>query len=391
MISKVVHFSFNRFVLGLFFLTFATHFYSILGIKGKYLSLVLGMGLLITNYSFIPLLFKRIGFLLLSFLYFVLLITIAFLLNQKTSETLMLAFDIICLTLFYIGYSVGKLNIKHLEISKKVKYLISALAVIGSYFTFKIMIQTSIGHSSRHIEDENLNANGIAYVCALLFLLILWLIRKEKKIVVKLSLIVGLVAISFNLLLTESRGAMLFLLFTILLSYFNRISKFFNIKIISIGIASALVFIYLYQTNEVVSSKIDNTAARFEKVIENQNTSDKSSTIQLRLLLLKDFYENYDEMLLGQAQYKPYPHNQFIEMYMRWGILSFPLIFVSLYCFKKVFKFLYAIDVDKNSLSFLIVSLFLFSFLQSMSSMNLENNRLLWLGFGFLLSYRIKK
>ncbi|MNG14382.1 hypothetical protein D3C84_981280 [compost metagenome] len=101
--------------------------------------------------------------------------------------------------------------------------------------------------------------------------------------------------------------------------------------------------------------------------------------------MIEDFFENIgDVILIGKERYVPYPHNQFIEIIMRWGLfLGLPLFVFSIRNFIRALILL----LKKGNISpfvNLILFIFIFSFFQSLSSMSLEMNRTLWFGFGFL-------
>ncbi|RIW11797.1 hypothetical protein D0X99_20200 [Algoriphagus lacus] len=77
-----------------------------------------------------------------------------------------------------------------------------------------------------------------------------------------------------------------------------------------------------------------------------------------------------------------------MEILMRWGILGWTFVVFSLLCFFRAFKIFKVVSVDPNLLEFLLICLFLFSYLQSLTSLSLEMNRFLWLGFGYLFGYK---
>ncbi len=380
------------FFLGLFLLIFATNFYFIFGNIGKFFSLIFGSLLIFLSISkfiyFSDLKTFRLliwGFILLLF-YFL----ISYLQDQETFKTQIIIFDIINYFLFISGFIVSKLVSTKFTISSKLIFFISFLTILSCYF-FYLNISTLELVGTRNDGGDDLNPVGIAYANTQLFLIFLFLLNRKNNIFLKLTLIITLLSILIVILFTQSRGPVLFLGITILIVYYkNFIYTIFKFRslfwlIIFISLASII-----FQNSTLISSTISDFKDRFLILLmffSDQQTTDLSALA--RIQIQSDFFANYKTMFFGKYQYSPYPHNQFIEIFMRWGIFGIPIFLLSFKSFANAFRFNKNLKPNIFTLKFLILTLFFYCYLQSMTSLSLNNNRVLWLGFGlFLYNYK---
>ena len=98
-----------------------------------------------------------------------------------------------------------------------------------------------------------------------------------------------------------------------------------------------------------------------------------------------------DWILFGERGYTGYPHNQWLEILVRFGFLGVPLLFFSIFLFvilgiNTLFKRITP-DLEYT----VITVLFVFGYLQSMTSLSLHQNRVLWLGFGYIFGLFISQ
>ena len=377
----------DKFILGVFFMLYGTFAYAIAGNTLKYISLFTGFILLTSSADFFKTLrrYKPIIFIrtLIFFSFYVLL---SLLLNQQTFNGITIIFDLICLILFISGYFLAK-NIKMMPgIKNSTKQIILILTILGSYYLFQFQSISRDGLHSRDLGDEFLNANGIAYITAQMLILLIWLLRLEKTTLYKIIFTTSIVLLTANLIFTASRGALLFLILTFIISLR---SKFRNpkkiIKIVFYSFFASLVLFQVINSSELFSEKIDYILERFNSALNYFNGSEAiDNSLAEREDLQKVFWNNIEQMFFGQVNYKPYPHNQIMEIIMRWGIFGLPIIGISLLTFARSLFFMLKRPLLK-SIDFLISMLFIFSYLQSMTSLTLDNTRFLWLGFGFFL------
>jgi hypothetical protein len=381
----------DRFILGVFFTLFGTYAYAIAGNQFKYISLIIGFTLIVSSVNFFKNLINKPSIFIYSILLFTFYVFISFLLDQETFNTLFITFDFICMLLFVSGYYLAS-DLRSLpKIANFTKVIIFIFIVLGSYNLFQLQLIIKVGFNTRDIGDESLNANGIAFITAQILILLRWLIYLEKNIFYKTILIIAIIFVSGNLLFTESRGASLFLILTLIISFGFKFKKLLNLKVLFYFIIICFVLNQIINSSEFILQKSEFIVERFSSAIDYfavSNTVDGS--LEERNELLEDFLNNYNQMFFGQANYIPYPHNQILEIIMRWGIFGFPILVISVMTFKRSLSIMLKRPV-KNSFIFLISMLFIFTYLQSMTSLNLSNNRFLWLGFGFLLGVKNKK
>lgn len=384
-------YSTNSFIFGLFFILYGTYAYSIGGDLLKYIILFLGLVLLIFSGKFFKNLKFNFLFFIFSLIYFCILLLISYLLDQESFNTITIIFDIVCWFLFLLGYFFGKNNKNLNYFYNRSKIIIFFLIALGCYSLFKIQSNFSgVGFSTRYLDDDILNNNGIAYVTAQLFILLFWLVYREKNLFYKIILTVSLFLVSLNLLITESRGAILYLILTILFCFGYYLLKFINFKIIFYFITIIFFTSLIVKNVDFINYKIQLTYDRYVLALNYLNNNTIDPSLKERNELQQEFFVNYDDMLFGQQYYKPYPHNQIIEIFMRWGVFGIPIFLISVFSIFKALRLVFQ-QIPKDSLNFLIISIFIFTYFQSMTSLSLDNNRFLWMGFGFLIGYQKEK
>ena len=383
--------SINQFIVGLFFIIWATNAYVLVGNLGKYISLFAGM-FLIFNSVFKYNLFKQSTlFFFKTIALYGLYVVISFILNQKTTDPVLLVFGFINLILFISGYLFSKQVLPNETMHVKLIFVMAILTIIGAIKLYTMQASLGIG-SQRDLGDENLNAVGVAYVYGQLFLLFFWLFNKDGSKLIKALLLITLVAIVVVLLITESRGAVLFLLLTLGWFYKQKLRSYLRLKTILLILIVGVGLLFVFRTNKIIESKIEIVTKRFESAFKDVSSNKGGDgSLAERRDIQSVFFEHYDSMFLGYEGYAPYPHNQYIEIYMRWGIFGIPLLLVSIISFKRALVFVKNRNYLEKSTQYLIVTIFFFCYLQSMSSLSLEMNRTMWFGFGVLITNSLKR
>ena len=89
--------------------------------------------------------------------------------------------------------------------------------------------------------------------------------------------------------------------------------------------------------------------------------------------------------LNGLPKYNSYPHNQWLEIAVRFGMLGLPFLIFSLWSGTKALQRLIRGGPGLSREELVVYTLFVFAYLQSMSSLSLQVNRVLFLGFGYVL------
>jgi O-antigen ligase len=386
----------NLFVLGVFFLLWSVNGYFIGGNKLKFILLFIG---------FICILFVTITqkidknhfrFFLFSLIFLLLYWCVAFLRFQETTDPTSLFFDIICLILLNSGFIISKKYHLFKEINPNVIFIICILTILGAIMFLKNQSNINFESNVRigsEVKDDNINSVGLAYINANIFFIIFnffGFVKKRKWL--NIFIILALFSIVIIIISSGARGASLSLAFTFFLPHifkFNKdfFSKFF--KILFYVFILILSYFMLVKYFPVIEQKIDSSFERFSSLFDFYATKSDRSVLE-REELYNNFFNNYDKYIfIGKKKYFPYPHNIFIEIIMRWGVfLSIPLLFLII---KNIFK---SISIIKSTSNFpffsFFVFCFLFSFLQSLTSMSLEMNRMLWLSLGFVAGLKDK-
>ena len=382
----------NITALGVFLLLWGPQAFLIAGENGKYLVLFFGVFLLLLASLKRKFQKQEIRFYVFSFSFYMVYLLIAFIQDQKTTDTLSLTFGIINFFLLCAGYSLGLKNYTNLKLSNKIITLISVLAFVGTLKFIQLQTNYTIGFVDRGIGDSVLNPVGVAYSNSLLILFLYWLFKNTEKKILKYIISLSFLLAFFVLISTLSRGALLFTISILIINYFKGVKQFvlFLVKFFKLSLIIsflALIVFFVSQNFDFLKIKIDGILERFSQIFTFLDKNEGDLSISGR----RDYYNIFKEefqnfIFFGQYGYTPYPHNQFLEIIMRWGLFGVPLLFFSINKFLISLKLLYSKNLIKNNMLFLMTFLFVFSYLQSMSSLSLEMNRTLWLGFGFISS-----
>tara|TARA_X000000368_G_C23032556_1_gene713228 strand:- start:860 stop:2056 length:1197 start_codon:yes stop_codon:yes gene_type:complete len=381
----------NYILTGLFFLIFPSNAYFIFGNIGKVFCLIFGSSIIFLSlFKFVYLGDKKtLKILIGGFLFLLIFIYISYAQDQYTFTPLIITFSIVNYFLFISGFLINKFEINEFKINNKLMFLFSLLTIISCYYFYNSF--TFIGvNSIRGFGFENLNAIGVAYSNTQLALIFLFLLQRKNNLFMKLMLILSLVCTIIIVLITESRGPFIFLILTVLIIYYKSIfDLIFNLKKLFFFLILILSIFYFVQNTSLISNKLNSFNNRLISLFSvfTSNQFDDTSSLE-RIEIQLDFFANYHKMFLGKYQYKPYPHNQFIEIFMRWGVFGIPILIISLKSIINAIRFKRNHDSNILSLKSLVMILFIYCYLQSFTSLSLDNNRILWLGFGmFMYNY----
>ncbi|MEQ8535304.1 MAG: hypothetical protein RIB86_25830 [Imperialibacter sp.] len=249
------------------------------------------------------------------------------------------------------------------------------------------------------IEDRSLafelSPVGLAFIEALLLILLTFVFLSVKWLINKVLCLAAITACVVMILSTLSRGAILYLvLLAILLSvpYLRRITTFKAfIKVGTVVLLAAFVLNLIVERVPVLEIKkraLITRVARLQSYFSSDTRiTDRSS--EIRASFYDDFFTGWDHYTWGKHRYSPYPHNQFLEIYSRWGVFGLPILLFSVLMLFKSLRIFLMYRSGEVPLLMMINSLFIFSYMQSMTSLSLEMNRIMWLGFGFVLAVRV--
>jgi len=384
--NKNTYINSNSFFLGTFMLISATNAFVVFGSLGKYFFLVVGLSLIIRSINGLNFFFKKNIFTVFrALVFFMILLFISYELgHQHLLEPMKVFFGIVCLILFLWGAFFKKTPDNfELNLDFRIILLCSLFIIFSSYKFYYFQLYE--GSDSGRNVGEDLNAVGVAYTHGQLFLIFAFLLKKLNNVKVKIVVVIALFSVLATMMFTESRGALLYLVVTLLMFYGSFFKKILNPKRVIFVMIILLGSFFIFRNNPVIKAKTERINIRFTSMINYLDQSNSyDGSLEEREQMQKVFFERYNEMYFGYSEYGFYPHNQFIEIFMRWGLLGLPLIVISLYCIAKSILFVFTTK-RTNELAFFVISIFFFSYLQSMSSLSLEMNRFMWLGFGYIL------
>lgn len=401
----------NAFFFGMLLLFGSSPIAYLLGGVFKWIGLIFGFGLIlfsaVKKCSKTGALQNSIGFLVIAVAYFFLLEFISFFNNHFSTRSLQnIVFTFVSFFLFLCGYLISKAGPSFKEMrSTWIEILFSVIFILAS-LRYIQYVQSISFFSVERLSDGGASGNpvGIAYQFSVLTVVFLYLLKSQENILHRIVYLIAVLASFSVIITTESRGAvvalflgMLYLIFASIYKgqFFKQLSakkKYLKtLAFVSITILILLIFASFFSNNFIFQDKFDALYKRFENLyLMAIGQSDDRST-QNRLDLYLHFLNRpQDWILIGEKNLSYYPHNQFLEIFVRFGLLGIPLFIVSVY---GAFKF-HICNFEKKILSeeFVFMSmLFAFSYLQSQSSLGLDINRSLFLSLGFMLGYISKK
>lgn len=388
----------NPLASGIFFLIWSINAFFLFGNTGRYASLATGFILIQLAAYWAPNKQGSLKFLMRALFFFALYLLIALALSQHTLSFLNIVFGLISIALLYAGYILGKNTDEFQSIPKYMLYLFTILTLSGVYQFFRFQLVQSIASRKLGFEEIIINPISVAYTHALLFLYFLGLIYlvKKKNIVTKSMLFSSLIAVLIVILSSQSKGAILFLalLFFWLALKGGRLTSKRTLRFLGRFIILAILTIaglfLLSDHFPFIGDKINGLIARFELFLKFSSGKPVDPSALDRAEYYDNFFANLPTTIwVGQKDYIPYPHNQYMEIIMRWGLLGLPLLLFSIYCFIKALRKVRPSYYLENPMGMIIITSFLFSYFQSMTSLSLEMNRMLWLGLGFIYASKI--
>jgi hypothetical protein len=152
---------------------------------------------------------------------------------------------------------------------------------------------------------------------------------------------------------------------------------------------SGCIFLF-FSNNVILTESFEILIDRFSGLLgaSNQTATGLDISANGRIEYWNHYASTFSNWILfGERFYSGYPHNQYLEILVRFGLLGIPLLILSLFVMA---KFIHSFLFKKKERDFeltLISAIFLFAYLSSLSSLNLEMNRAMWLGLGYFFGY----
>ena len=338
--------------------------------------------------------FLHLGFLTGSGAYFVSLLLLTKLQQHAIwTNPLQLVFCLICLALFWAGYLLAYER-RDADLNAD-RWSFAAVALIGilALLSFLRFVDAISFHgTARGYGETTLNPVGVAYANTC-FLVIFVVLSHYAKYLWTKSLFILAASVAFFVVgSSASRGAIIWGGGALLFFYlFNRSKKRASIRqyfyfLVVIMLTTPMILI-VYHTNFAIAESFDVLLSRFESLYYSWLGQTEELSASTREYYWEYYISTFAEWaLLGQKYYVGYPHNQWLEIGARFGFLGIPMLITSLASI--VIMMVMALRKDFFCISLehsVVVTLFLFGYLQSMTSLNLQMNRVLWLGMGYVL------
>ena len=385
-------------IVGLIFLYWSQALYFVAGNQMRLLSLVFGLGSIVAAACLRAQwrIFQHAPLVIISGFYFCVL---AFLTKFQGHaiwyDRTQLIFCLVCLILFWSGYILAREKRQDfLPTDQRVLVIIAGIAIICLLAFLRYVKNISFQGSLRDFGETALNPVGVAYANTCLFLIFVILGFTNKNLIKK-SIYLFAASLALGVVMSSaSRGAVIWgicgIIYFLLL---NRYWRSISIKNLFVALGACIlvipVILLIYNTNYAVSERMNILINRFEGMYYSffgggQAPVDLSTSS--RQYYWYYYYSTLKEwFILGEQGYRGYPHNQWLEIFVRFGFLGLPLFFTSIFLFIRLgldtlFQ-RFRPDIEYS----LITVLFVFGYMQSMTSLSLHVNRVLWLGFGYIL------
>ena len=386
-------------VIGLILLFSNVALYFISGIIIRYIALFLGiLFIFLAAYKrgkhLVP---RLMPFFLFSLIYISILAIISVFQNQVISyDRIKQIFAIIIVGCFFSGYLLSKSKIYFIENFKSWKVrgltVVVIFALIGflRYYESISFYGTARGYG----EDTALNPVGVAFTFTLLLLVYFVLAISSQNIFDKVLYGLGMILATAIVVTTASRGAIIWGILTIIFFMASsrikkiKFSKFFILLLFGILF---LGFLFLFfSKNVILMESFEILIKRFSGIFGafDKSTAGMDISANSRVEYWKHYISIFpDWIFFGEKYYRGYPHNQYLEILVRFGLLGIPLLVLSLFVMG---QFMNSFLLKKKQRDFelaIISAIFLFAYLSSLTSLNLEMNRAMWFGLGYFFGY----
>ena len=401
----------NAFFLGMLLLFGSSPIAYLLGGVFKWLGLVFGFGLILLSAykksSKTGVLENAIGFGVIASAYFLLLELISVFNNHYSIQSIQnIIFTFVSYFLFLSGYLISKCTPSFKEMRSSWIEIGFTIIFILASFKYIQYVQSISFFAVGRDSDGGASGNpvGIAYQFSVLTVIFLYLIKSQDNIFYRIVFLIAILSSFSVILTTESRGAVvalfLAIFYLLIASIYNR--NFFtllrakkkhvrNIVFIVISLILAIFAASLFSNNFIFQDKFDALYKRFENLYLMAIGKSNDLSTQNRFDLYMHFLNRTHEwILLGDKNLSFYPHNQFLEIFVRFGLFGIPLFVVSVYGALKFHICNFGNKFRSEEFVFMSI-LFAFSYLQSQSSLGLDINRSLFLSLGFMLGYISKR
>ncbi|MGK0489303.1 MAG: O-antigen ligase [Candidatus Endobugula sp.] len=318
--------------------------------------------------------------------------------HQIWHDSRQIIFSLVCLFLFWFGFILGKSKVKTVNVEREwILVFFGMLGMLAVMGFLRFVKKISFYGVERGFGDNSLNPVGVAYymMCLTLTYLAIGVYTPTLWRKILFFAVSGLALLAA--LSSASRGALLAgILALIYFSVLNRRRVKWSVKSLLttvVGILTMLIIGWVsYYENYAISERIELLIERINHMFMAFTGEASDASMSARELIWNYYIQNIEAWIFfGERGYSDYPHNQFLEILVRFGLLGVPLLLMSVFVFIWVLHHLLK-SKRQYDLEFSLISiLFIFSYLQSMTSLSLQINRVMWLGFGYFLGVFFNK
>ncbi len=152
--------------------------------------------------------------------------------------------------------------------------------------------------------------------------------------------------------------------------------------------------VVLYQSNYAIAERVDILIYRFTQLFDlfRKYGGDSDRSIGARQYAWNSYLSTIDQWIIfGEKRQNGYPHNQWLEIFIKFGLLGIPMFLMSIILFFKISWSAVREKLHPDIEFSIITTLFMFGYLSSMTSLSLQVNRVMWLGFGYLLGFYLQR
>ena len=391
-------------IMGLILLYWSQSMYFVAGNMARMGSLAVGFGLILSAAWLRSKghLFRHLSFVIITGGYFLTLVMLSVFQEHaiwynRTQQI----FCVVCICLFWAGYILAREKRQDFISANQSSLVgVAGVAIICLLAFLRFVKDISFHGSERGFGETTLNPVGVAYANTCLALVFVTVGILNKSLLRKAVHLLAACLAFAVVLSSASRGAILWggcaVVFFFLL---NRHRKYLSGKNILIGLGACLLLIpicaVLYTTNYAIAERMDILIERFTRMFESLFGGGQARTdlsLSARQIMWQSYASTFQQWILfGEKGYVGYPHNQWIEIMARCGLLGIPMLLMSVVLFFRLAWDVLTRKMHPDVEFSLIATLFVYSYLQSMTSLSLQVNRALWLGFGYLLGYYIER
>ena len=317
----------------------------------------------------------------------------AYVRQHQIFDTQNLLFWIINVILFVFGFALPKLETDLRNIPTWMLLIAAILALASAVVFLGASGKTSLntGAVQRELDIEGamtpvglaVNFGYVAAACAAVAMVLpglLW------RLIWSAAALAAMAAV----LSTGSRGPLLWfaVLVVILFSSGARSVGAKVARLTLVCLVVGAVFGLGYAVSQQLAGQPHESRIAFglARVFGTLEANSMVGTLSDRDLIWNDLEHRMNEwMVFGDTGYltAEYPHNQLLEWVYRYGLVGLIAAAVSLAAFFRALFLAFATR-SRVSLSFVVLALFLFNWLISMFSTNLDSARFLFAGFGLL-------